>query len=283
MKCSYCGFTYDDELVCPICGTPAAPLEQTAPFAPQPAPTVQAPVSASSPCVEPDIEENKKPAAAKSGKGLKIAALCVLSVIAAALLANVAIQAFSLSAELKHYRKSADVMDREKELYDKSFKLVESEPDFDYDYDGSNSEGYGLSEKSDNTVHKVGESYDFGSGVITLKSVRVSQKTANFDSTKQQVAFFVEVTNNTNSSQIYEIPSLTLGEKLDAEAFAFAEFNNSGEDVAYSFDPGESCSAVFYYNLPTENQTLNVTVSTESQNYTCFVETEYTLETKDIK
>ena len=281
MKCSYCGFTYDDELVCPICGTPAAPSEQTASFAPQPAPTVQAPVSASSPCVEPDIEENKKPAAAKSGKGLKIAALCVLSVIAAALVANVAIQAFSLSAELKHYRKSADVMDREKELYDNSFKLVESEPD--YDFDDSDSDGSGLSEKSDNTVHKVGESYDFGSGVITLKSVRVSQKTANFDSTKQQVAFFVEVTNNTNSSQIYEIPSLTLGEKLDAEAFAFAEFNNSGEDVAYSFDPGESCSAVFYYNLPTENQTLNVTVSTESQNYTCFVETKYTLETKDIK
>ena len=281
MKCSYCGFTYDDEPVCPICGTPSASLEQPVPFTPQPAPTVQAPVSASSPCVEPDIEENKKPAAAKSGKGLKIAALCVLSVIAAALVANVAIQAFSLSAELKHYRKSADVMDREKELYDKSFKLVESEPD--YDFDDSDSDGSGLSEKSDNTVHKVGESYDFGSGVITLKSVRVSQKTANFDSTKQQVAFFVEVTNNTNSSQVYEIPSLTLGEKLDAEAFAFAEFNNSGEDVAYSFDPGESCSAVFYYNLPTENQTLNVTVSTESKNYTCFVETKYTLETKDIK
>ena len=93
----------------------------------------------------------------------------------------------------------------------------------------------------------------------------------------------VEVTNNTNSSQQYEIPSLTLGEKTDTEAFAFAEFNNSGDDVAYSLAPGESCSAVFCYNLPTENQTLNVTVSTESQNYTCFVETKYTLETKDIK
>ena len=126
MKCSYCGFTYDDELVCPICGTPAAPSEQTASFAPQPAPTVQAPVSASSPCVEPDIEENKKPVAAKSGKGLKIAALCVLSVIAAALVANVAIQAFSLSAELKHYRKSADVMDREKELMETKSSLSEN-------------------------------------------------------------------------------------------------------------------------------------------------------------
>lgn len=281
MKCSYCGFTYDDELVCPICGTPAAQAEQPAPFTPQPAPTVQSAVPASSP--EPAVKNKKKPAPAKKGKGLKIATFCVLSVIAAALVANVAIQAFSLSAELKHYRKSAEIMDKEKELYDKSFSLVESKPDIDSDYDGSDSGENSFSEKSDNKVHKVGESYDFGSGMITLKSVRVSQKTSNFDSAKQQVAFLVEVTNNTNSSQQYEIPSLTLGEKTDTEAFAFAEFNNSGDDVAYSLAPGESCSAVFCYNLPTENQTLNVTVSTEIQSGNCRVETVYSLETKDIK
>lgn len=42
MKCSYCGFTYDDEAACPICGTPA-PQPQGMPMYAYPEPEAPAP------------------------------------------------------------------------------------------------------------------------------------------------------------------------------------------------------------------------------------------------
>ena len=100
MKCVYCGFTYDDEPVCPICGTPAPSREEYMPQydydynsydpntqAPPPvsdAYTRQAPPVMSEPAA---YREPSKPRHAKKSPpgGLEIAAFCVLSVIAAAL------------------------------------------------------------------------------------------------------------------------------------------------------------------------------------------------------
>lgn len=298
MKCNNCGFTYDNEPVCPICGTPAAPLEQKAPFAPQPAPTVQAPIPAPSPCVEPDIEESKKPAAAKSGKGLKIAALCVLSVIAAALVANVAIQAVSLSAELKHYKKTAELTDKQQKLLDESLKYSEY---FNNNYSNNNfiddsfsgDESYGrdyIEPKrfTDGTIRKVGETFIFDYGTLTLKSIKPMSEMA-VDNTKQIAALTLTVTNTTEKKLCYIHPNLSIGDtEFDGENFLFYESGSND----FSLNSGESASLVFYYKLPKENKKLdcNIDVYSTGENgvsdgseYEFSAAVLYEFETKDVK
>ena len=121
MKCVYCGFTYDDEPVCPICGTPAPSREE---YIPQYdynynsyEPNMQAPPPANgtfpqqAPPVmseQPVYSAPSKPRHAKKSPpgGLEIAAFCVLSVIAAALVYISVIQTIGVFSNPNHEKPS---------------------------------------------------------------------------------------------------------------------------------------------------------------------------------
>ena len=98
MKCTYCGFSYDNEAKCPICGTPAPQQPAPTPEKPEPQPFL--------PPVQPPSGDAPKapspaasPAREDSGKGLRIATLCVLGVIASALIYLCLVMTFSYSLE----------------------------------------------------------------------------------------------------------------------------------------------------------------------------------------
>ena len=298
MKCTYCGFTYDDEPICPICGTPAAPVEQPVPFTPQPAPTVQRTVQVNAPAPVPEKKrapkKKKKPVPVKGGKGLRIATFCVLSVIAAALVSGVVIQALSMSAELKHYKKASEVMDSQKKYYDENAKYYGildklSGDNGKVEFDEPDGSDY-IAPKSfsDGTVRKVGETYTFDYGTLTLKSVKpVSEMAA--DSTKQMAALTLTVTNTTDKKLSFIHPKLSVGDtEFDGENYLFSE---SGSNE-FSLNSGESASFVFYYKLPKENQKLdcNIAVYSMGENgvsdgseYEFSAAVLYQFETKDVK
>ena len=86
MKCTHCGFTYEEEAVCPICGTPA-PYRETVPE--EPYFDLNINEAAAVPDTNPQPSAQQEPSAPvsnRSAKGLQIAALCILAFIAAVLL-----------------------------------------------------------------------------------------------------------------------------------------------------------------------------------------------------
>ena len=230
----------------------------------------------------------------KGGKGLRIATFCVLSVIAAALVSGVVIQALSMSAELKHYKKASEVMDSQKKYYDENAKYYGildklSGDNGKVEFDEPDGSDY-IAPKSfsDGTVRKVGETYTFDYGTLTLKSVKpVSEMAA--DSTKQMAALTLTVTNTTDKKLSFIHPKLSVGDtEFDGENYLFSE---SGSNE-FSLNSGESASFVFYYKLPKENQKLdcNIAVYSMGENgvsdgseYEFSAAVLYQFETKDVK
>lgn len=308
MKCTNCGFTYDEEAFCPICGTPAAP--EQAPAYPYPAPAPHAPaapyapVDYASPVVPapnaaPVPEDAPAPAepapekacCRKQHTGLKIATLCVLAVIAAALVYNAVIQ----TLRFQHENKYDSLLDRAAKYTDEMLNGVEALKDGSpfgnilsddanpYDDTWDWLPAYGDEKLTDDKTHAIGESYDFGRGVVTLKSAAVTKKDATYDDKLQQVALTIELTNNTKEDQIYEAPAMMLnGTEYDYTHFVFAEDSTNGEDVSYSYSPGKSVSATYYYNLPKDSKMLDATVTVNGGDGEYYAETTYQFDTKDI-
>lgn len=240
MKCTHCGFSYEEETVCPICGTPA-PYSETPPEEPYFEMTDATPTAAAAEPQPPQQPELSASVPHRHVGKLQIAILCLLSAIAALLLYLAVLGSVAFAWMQSDY------------LYDT--------------WDDPGNTGY--AEKSmqdpnvlnDGTVHKIGEPYDFGSGVITLKGAAVIKPKASFDASQRLVAFTVEVSNNTKQVQLYHAPEFVLGSSdFDASHFAFSEFSIAGDEASVSFQPGETYAAVFYYNLPNEKQTLLATV-----------------------
>ena len=299
MKCSNCGFTYDNEAVCPICGVPAYPAEQTAPYYMAAEPVIGntgIPETPARKTTDDAPKAKKEPAAAKSGKGLKIATLCVLAVIAAALVANVVLQAVSLSAELRYYKKTAKVMDSQTELYDNYSNLLKSYDNLangksGFKYDEPDGNDY-IAPKifNDSAVRKIGEEYSFDYGSVSLQSVKLTGA-ASLDSSKQQAAFTVTFKNTTEKTLFYTYPMFSAGDTdFDEKNYLFAEF---GSEEAYCIlKPGETSTAVFYYSLPKENQKLDCSIhiycmgeneDSDGSEYEFSAHTAYEFETKDVK
>lgn len=240
MKCTHCGFTYDNEPLCPICGTPAPHAEPE-----QPAFSYEAPPAYTTPPAAPRHYAEKPAApAAKSAppslpKGLLIATLCVLSVIAAALVGNILLQ----SAVLLHETQPAAHAG-----YSDAGDIFETEPGEPVGY-------------TDSAVHKVGERFSFNDGAVCLKSVKLTGAVSALDKNLRQAAVTVVLTNTGKRTQSYYWP----GFHFDDEAFDDAHFlyseTNMGNREFYALAPGKSLTAVFYYTLPKDNQALRCTVS----------------------
>ncbi len=105
MKCVKCGFSCDDETICPICGTPVAPVKgpdfpyRARHAAPQYTPPCPPPIQQFRQPPAPKEPLPPKPARKKTPDGLRIAFLCVLSVIAAALVYIAVIQTIGVCRE----------------------------------------------------------------------------------------------------------------------------------------------------------------------------------------
>ena len=263
MKCTHCGFTYDDERICPICGTPA-PAEEVRtesavpPFAAPP--LTAAPAPAARP-VRPSAPAAPRHAERSSGsKGLRIATLCVLAVIAFSLILVALLQSISL------FRSQ-----RQKEL----FRQLAAPPTQPSQTDPLSTEPDSpvtdMKYITDKNIRRVGESFDFGRGVVALKSVTVTREKSTFSSKTQQVGFLLQIYNNTNQAQEYDAPCMTLGNSsYDAAHYAFAEFSLDQSSGSCTVQPGKSYYAMYYYNLPKENPetTAQVYVFGNSGSYT---------------
>lgn len=105
MKCVKCGFSCDDETICPICGTPVKSVKEPDPpykarhAAPQYTPPCAPPVQQFRQPPAPKEPLPPKPESKKTPDGIRIAFLCVLSVIAAALVYIAVIQTIGVCRE----------------------------------------------------------------------------------------------------------------------------------------------------------------------------------------
>ncbi len=304
MKCSNCGFTYDDEKVCPICGTPA----QNAPSAPEnnpysapAAPPAEAPVP-------PEPPRHEPPAPKKRSKGMMIALVCGVSVIAACMLVNTVTSIVTSISRAEKDKKRDKTIDRVTDvvndlldLYDSADKLgllndVFSGATSDEGFFGMSKDASGElinSDESidmmahdtitDNKTHAIGESCDLGKGTLTLKSAAVSQTASNYDSNLQQVKFTVEITNTGDKAQSYSYPYFTINdEAFDESHYAFTEYRN---DDPTSTSPGETLTAFIYYNLPKNSADLNCKVAffgSEGESY-YEASTNYAFNAQDVK
>ena len=256
MKCTHCGFTYDEETVCPICGTPA-PVEKTRtesavpPAAAQPQPPAPRTFRASAPSAPRHSERQSEQHS--GGKGLRIATLCVLAVIALALICVALLQMISLLRDQKQKEPSPQI----EETISLSSEPNTLQTDTEY--------------ITDKNIRRVGDSFDFGRGTVTLKSVTVTREKSTFSSKTQQVGFLLEIKNNTKQAQNYDAPGMTLGSSgYDADHYAFAEFSLDQSSGSCTVQPGKSYYAMYYYNLPKENPeaTAQVYVFGDSGSYT---------------
>ncbi|MBQ1381374.1 MAG: hypothetical protein IIY79_05100 [Ruminococcus sp.] len=256
MKCTHCGFTYDEETVCPICGTPA-PVEKTRtesavpPTAAQPQPPAPRTFRASAPSAPRHSERQSEQQS--GGKGLRIATLCVLAVIALALICVALLQMISLLRDQKQKEPSPQI----EETISLSSEPNTLQTDTEY--------------ITDKNIRRVGDSFDFGRGTVTLKSVTVTREKSTFSSKTQQVGFLLEINNNTKKEQNYDAPGMTLGSSgYDADHYAFAEFSLDQSSGSCTVQPGKSYYAMYYYNLPKENPeaTAQVYVFGDSGSYT---------------
>ena len=265
MKCTHCGFTYDEETICPICGTPApveAPrVESTVP--PTAAQTQTQPRTPASRTPAPRTFRAQSPSAPRhsdrqterpsGGKGLRIATLCVLAVIACALIFVTIIQAVALLRGQK--REEPDRQPAETIPLSSAPGTLPTDTEY----------------ITDKNIRRVGDSFDFGKGTVTLKSVTVTREKSTFSSKTQQVGFLLEINNNTKKEQNYDAPGMTLGSSgYDAEHYAFAEFSLDQSSGSCTLQPGKSYYAMYYYNLPKENPetTAQVYVFGNSGSYT---------------
>lgn len=260
MKCTHCGFTYDEETICPICGTPA-PVE--APRAESTVPSAAAQTQTQPRTPAPRTFRAQSPSAPRhsdrqterqtGGKGLRIATLCVLAVIACALIFVTILQAVALlrgQGREEPNRQPAETIPL-------SSAPVTLPTDTEY--------------ITDKNIRRVGDSFDFGKGTVTLKSVTVTREKSTFSSKTQQVGFLLEINNNTKKEQNYDAPGMTLGSSgYDAEHYAFAEFSLDQSSGSCTLQPGKSYYAMYYYNLPKDNPetTAQVYVFGNSGSYT---------------
>ena len=196
MKCTYCGFSYDNEAKCPICGTPAPQQPAPTPEKPEPQPFL--------PPVQPPSGDAPKapspaasPAREDSGKGLRIATLCVLGVIASALIYLCLVMTFSYSLE-RGFESTAKEWSEDYDTFD-AFGVP--------DNDMLNAEPKVF---TDSAVHTLGENYRFDCGAIAVKSVTLTGAKPLLDKTVQQTAFTVVVTNTGKEAQYYDAPTLTV-------------------------------------------------------------------------
>lgn len=274
MKCGNCGFVYDDEAVCPICGTPAPQPEpvlqnfqqaQPTPYFAQPAPTIEQPAPQQSPAPQEQTDD-KQP---KQSKGLKIATLCVLAVIAAALVYSAVLQTISFLHERRY----------EEMIFGDDF-------DYDFDFDGGDFDYIEPQTFNDSEIHAIGESFDFGKGTVALQSAKIIGPYSAGDNTKQLVAFTVVLTNNSDSEQTYSEPYIELGDSVfDEENYRYTEYDESTDSYESRVKKGESVTYVYYYSIPKDNQKLECSLDVysydEMNNYSAH--TTYEFETKDIK
>lgn len=261
MKCTHCGFTYDEETICPICGTPApveAPrAESTVPPAAAqtqtPASRTPAPRTFRAQSPSAPRHSDRQTERQSGGKGLRIATLCVLAVIACALILVTIIQAVALlrgQGREEPNRQPAETI---------PLSSAPGTLPTDTEY------------LTDKNIRRVGDSFDFGKGTVTLKSVTVTREKSTFSSKTQQVGFLLEINNNTKKEQNYDAPGMTLGSSgYDAEHYAFAEFSLDQSSGSCTLQPGKSYYAMYYYNLPKENPetTAQVYVFGNSGSYT---------------
>lgn len=296
MKCENCGFSFDKEAECPICGTPAAQPAAAGPTAPE-QPPVQTQLPPDAPSEQPKHDVKQKPEVKqkpqkkqkppRSGGGLRIATFCVLSVIAAALVAGTALQTVSFfrdesrSSELKKIAESYDTQNNESAKYtDASDAVGSTEP---------NGRDKAL---SDDTVRKIGDSYDFGNGILTLKSAEITAQKVRFDDSKQQAAFTVELTNNSKTAQVVDYIEFTVSDSVfDAENYLYMESSAAGDGIM-RIGAGEKATFVYHYKLPKENQKLECRITayflgsdgiSNGSSDEFSASSTYGFETKDIK
>lgn len=258
MKCTHCGFTYDEETICPICGTPApveAPRAESTvpPAAAQTQPQTPAPRTFRAQSPSAPRHSDRQTERQSGGKGLRIATLCVLAVIACALILVTIIQAVALLRGQGHEEPNRQPA----ETIPLSSAPGTLPTDTEY--------------ITDKNIRRVGDSFDFGKGTVTLKSVTVTREKSTFSSKTQQVGFLLEINNNTKKEQNYDAPGMTLGSSgYDAEHYAFAEFSLDQSSGSCTLQPGKSYYAMYYYNLPKENPetTAQVYVFGNSGSYT---------------
>lgn len=265
MKCSNCGFTYDNEEACPICGA-AAPWSQPAAtpennYFAQPAPVSNRDfVIAPEPEVEPQPAKKPSPERQKGGNGLKIATLCALCVIAAALVASVVLQALRFAQERQYYKNANSLLEQEN-------RLLEQFPD---EAAGHNSTPIFVEPDgndyitpktlSDGKVRKIGEAYSFEYGSVLLQSVRLTG-TQSLDKATQSAAFTVVIKNTTDKTLVYNYPMFNVGDtEFEEENYLYSDFDRGG-DTSITLKPDESLTAVYYYNLPKQNQKLDCIIN----------------------
>ena len=275
LKCSHCGFTYDDEAICPICGTPAPRVEPIGmePIEEEPIP-YYTPAHAAAPAAAPSRPKAARhaapqPARLSRPKGLRIATFCVLAVIAAALVFNTVMQSAAVIREQKRDKQISELLG----LSDPSSAA------------GKENSGDMLNEMFEDVVtHKIGEGFDFTKGTVSLKSVTVTKTKSTFDAKQRQVAFTIEVVNSTKETQHYAPPKIRVGnDDYDKAHYLFSEASVRTDKQSCEVAPGKKLLSVCYYNLPNDNRSVSATVILFGDDMQYSVYSTYTLALNAIK
>ena len=266
MKCTTCGFEYEREPVCPICGT-RAPQEET-PVSPpvsrafagenpyftkSNAPTPPSPPTSPPPKraypAPPTPPQSNKNHHREPSRSFKIVLICLLVITMAA-------SCVSAVFTIMNYSQNKKISN----FFDIVNSMAGMNMDDYGDFSGLYDDGYldNLENDADyiddTTTRKIGDTFDFEYGTITAVSAAATGKEALNDSDMVQYAFTFELKNTTDKRHRY-IPYIWMDNctELYSESTVKADY----DETAISLEAGNSATVVFYFNVPKSKTTIS--------------------------
>ena len=188
-------------------------------------------------------------------------AIVVTSVIASVVVVGIVIAILSVTLFNKSILNIADTND---DFSDNYYDDLYDDYYDDYDYD--------LEEFNDGTIHKIGESYEFDYGQITLKNAEITKK---YDDGMRQYAFTIEVKNTTNEAQIYELMYDLLNSKYSFtedsyDVVGYLEYIYTAGDYSdydFELEPGKATEFVIYYKGIESDNTIYPRIELSDSDY----------------
>lgn len=294
MKCTTCGFDYEGEPICPICGT-LAPQKETPvppvhtafteenPYLSQP----NAPTPKSTLPTPPVLPRSNREHHHKPSRALMIVLVILLSVTMAASCVTAVFTTMNyfqnknasdffgmvnnLIETAKNYFKNGDFSDFAdsdilSELYDDEYS-AESERNYEY--------------IDDDTDRTINDPFDFRYGTITAISSAATGKTALNDSDMIQYAFTFELKNSTEKKITYVFPYLWIEDCTELYSESSVETAYDGNKII--LDAGDSTTIVYYFNVPKSKVSVQIDCDIEDMKSTFCANTAFVIELPSVQ
>lgn len=297
MKCTTCGFDYEREPVCPICGAltpqkemPASPAgtafaEKNPYLTPPNTPTPKfTPPTLPIPPIPPHPNKGNH---RKPSRALMIVLVCLLSVTTAA-------SCITAVFTTMNYCQNKNVSD----FFGMVNKLIETAKDYykNGDFNGFSDSDilsglYGddyLAEPEtnyeyidDDTNRKINDTFDFQYGTITAVSAAATGKTALDGSDMVQYAFTFELKNTTEKKITYVFPYLWIEDCTQLYYETNVETAYDGDEII--LDAGKSATLVYYFNVPKSKVSVQIDCDIEDMKSTFCANTVFVIDLPQSK